>query len=891
MGAKPTSAPDPALRLKSTPPRTAKWLIAREQISLTRPEFGDTPVLCVIAQSGFGKTSLLSQWRREWLARGTVVAWLTLDQNDDVARFSTGLATAMDMASGRRVFARIGRRPLVTGGGVERVTEWLAEVADLGAECALILDEIDCLPVATVQQSLRYLLSHLPANLQVALASRTRLELPVADLVAHGLLKRIGPDSLRFTLAETIAVLQTRFGANLDADACARLHDLTEGWPLGLQLAIATIEKGSNPREMLDSVSARAGDIRRYFVESLMARLSAPARDFLTRIAVVDRVHPSLCRALTGHANASGLLEELRATTPIFMEDNESEWSNINPLAREFLLECCEQLPTSERKSLHATAAEWFAAHGRYEEAARHALQAGQTESAWELVERGLFDLFSSGHAARVLEWVDRLPPSEIEKRPRLLLTVGWLRATSPRHAEAAPLAQRALESPRLEPSDQLLAMLMLSAALFHADAIDEARAIAEKWRAQLADDASKSYHRGANQLALLALYDGNPAAARMILQRGMLASPGFVIDYAGGVRAVVEGLSHLWEGQVVLAERVLSEAHSRAQSLAGRRGAVTAIIAGSLALALFEQNETDRAAALVANHLDVVEQIAMPDALIASYVVSARLAAHRGEERRAHSLLEALHTIGEMRRIPRLSVVALAEMIRIHAREDRAETTAALLARLEDVSAMFPLADRGTLGGLLQLHVAMATAHAAVACRCWDRLEQALEHANRLATRMRRGREAIEIKLLQALRLRSTGESGEAAMTEALSLVEAYGLKRIVSDTHPTLEEWAGELGSGKYAVVASKAQPPYNTDMTRAATRVSPSALLTTREQEVLGLLARRLSNKQIAAALDIGDATIKWHLKNLFAKLGAVTREHAVQRARMLGILAGM
>jgi LuxR family maltose regulon positive regulatory protein len=74
-------------------------------------------------------------------------------------------------------------------------------------------------------------------------------------------------------------------------------------------------------------------------------------------------------------------------------------------------------------------------------------------------------------------------------------------------------------------------------------------------------------------------------------------------------------------------------------------------------------------------------------------------------------------------------------------------------------------------------------------------------------------------------------------------------------------------------------------------ATPRVSPSALLTVKEREVLQLLARRLSNKQIAAALDVGDATVKWHLKNVFAKLSAGTREHALQRARMLGILEGI
>jgi len=38
-----------------------------------------------------------------------------------------------------------------------------------------------------------------------------------------------------------------------------------------------------------------------------------------------------------------------------------------------------------------------------------------------------------------------------------------------------------------------------------------------------------------------------------------------------------------------------------------------------------------------------------------------------------------------------------------------------------------------------------------------------------------------------------------------------------------------------------------------------------------------------------LDISDETVKWHLKNLFSKLSAGTRKHAVDRARLLGLIA--
>ena len=54
----------------------------------------------------------------------------------------------------------------------------------------------------------------------------------------------------------------------------------------------------------------------------------------------------------------------------------------------------------------------------------------------------------------------------------------------------------------------------------------------------------------------------------------------------------------------------------------------------------------------------------------------------------------------------------------------------------------------------------------------------------------------------------------------------------------------------------------------------RATPSMALTPKEREVLELLARNLSNKEIALAMQVGEETIKWHLKNLFGKLAAGT-----------------
>lgn len=93
------------IALKIAPPRIARDSLLRERLALGNNRFDGVPVLAIVAPAGFGKTSLLAQWRRESLARGAMVAWLTAGEADDPARFLQGLALSICAATLRPTFA------------------------------------------------------------------------------------------------------------------------------------------------------------------------------------------------------------------------------------------------------------------------------------------------------------------------------------------------------------------------------------------------------------------------------------------------------------------------------------------------------------------------------------------------------------------------------------------------------------------------------------------------------------------------------------------------------------------------------------------------------------------------------------------------------------------
>lgn len=873
------------LVLKVTPPRVQRHVVARGRLLSAGDALHDAAALMVRAPAGTGKTSLLAQWRLEQLGLGVPVAWVGAQAIDDPNRLAQSLALSLRIAMARPTFGRSvleDDRP----GNLAGMTALLAELAQSAASVVLIVDEVDRLPAAS-RAALAYLLRNAPLNVRIFMAARPDGQLDIDDLIAYGQCVEIGAAQLRFSLEETLQLVQARFGARVGHDTAARLHALTEGWPLGMQLAISIVARGADAGTAIAWLGAAGGALQGELVGLLLADMDAADRNFLVRVSVLELLHPALCRAVAGIDDAAARLTRLANDTPVFTATEGGDWLRMHALVRDALRQRFANLDEAEQVSAHAGAAQWLAAHNQPDEAARHALSAGQHQQAYALAERSLYEsLMRHGRLGAVLEWLAQLPAEELDRRPRLLLAVAWTLASSERHEEAARFVARILAQPGVDDALRCECALILGGAAVFADDPDRFVALHAPWTnaVPLTDPLLLRSH--ANRMAYCALLEGEPALARLREQQAARGDAGHGTDYIRRWSELVIGLSYVWEGQALLAEPCLRSAVDGAETQLGRRHRFSCNLAALLAATAWERNLPGDASALLADRLDVLEHSGLPESLMRAYLTASRMAVAEGAEHRALELLAALDAAGAARRLPRLRIASFVEQVRVHARRYRAQTCRELCDRIDQQMAD-PAAPQGPLwhrsADMLRN---VARAYEAIAAREWQGALAPLERADDGARALRQGGLRIELLGLRALALERCGQPSVALVREAIDLARALGLQRVFADAHPELGAWVESLAAGSDMPVAA-ASPV--TPVTPAPS-LAASAVLTPKEHEVLALLARNLSNKEIGRAMQAGETTIKWHVKNLFAKLDAGTRAQVVQRARILGLLGG-
>ncbi|WP_327749002.1 response regulator transcription factor [Streptomyces europaeiscabiei] len=135
-----------------------------------------------------------------------------------------------------------------------------------------------------------------------------------------------------------------------------------------------------------------------------------------------------------------------------------------------------------------------------------------------------------------------------------------------------------------------------------------------------------------------------------------------------------------------------------------------------------------------------------------------------------------------------------------------------------------------------------------------------------------------VDDYVVRSLRAGASGFLGKGSEPEELlnAIRVAAGGEALLSPT------------ATKGLIARFLAQPDDSTDGDGAAARSERLATLTSREREVLGLVAGGLSNDEIAERLEVSPLTVKTHVNRAMAKLGARDRAQLVVFAYESGLV---
>jgi LuxR family maltose regulon positive regulatory protein len=168
--------------------------------------------------------------------------------------------------------------------------------------------------------------------------------------------------------------------------------------------------------------------------------------------------------------------------------------------------------------------------------------------------------------------------------------------------------------------------------------------------------------------------------------------------------------------------------------------------------------------------------------------------------------------------------------------------------------------------------------------------LEAQLHHGGRLAR-------LITVYTLQALTHAALGQPEEARtfLAAAIGIAAPEGYLRRLLDEGPAVVPLLPAVRNHAPAFV-DQLQQAFHDQVLRAAPSPAGSAAaappvdipLTQQEQIILRMLADGFSYRAIAEQLVISVGTVRWHVHNLYGKLGVANRTQSINRARVLGLL---
>jgi LuxR family transcriptional regulator, maltose regulon positive regulatory protein len=639
----------------------------------TRPGWVDRPALAyelergaaarltlVSAPVGAGKSTLLAQWMATSYDRD--VAWLTLDRGDDSPvlfwTYAVSALRTVRPAFGEQMLRRLRAPGVIVE---DDVLPLLADAASALDGVTLVLDDFHTITDPGVHEGLLHLIERLPPSARVVIATQVDPPLPLERLRAEGELCEIR--DLGLSEDQTATVLRGILEVDLEQDDVRRVHEWTEGWAAGVQLAALSASGRADPLAFLRDLPANAQDVVDYVWDRVLAGQPPEVRRFLAQTSIFDRFTASLCAAVTERDDAEELLSELeRSNAFLITVDASSRWYRYHQVFRDVLARELGALAPSDVARLHRRASEWYAKEGFTVEAIEHAVVAGDVQYVADQLVRNWLTLYSEGRGYRILDWLDRLPPDVLASdRGLCLLAANMARSLGRRDEVERWLAVVEAEGP---PHAELpglgyttAAAVAINRSMLELGSGDAAGALAQARRAEAAEtDADGLGRVVASFFVGVVLFFADDESAEPVLD-GFLSDPR-TGDQHARVYAALAFLAYLAldRRDVERALRLAQEALERARAHGLDEYPQTSLVHGALGDALLASGELEGAEAHLEQAVTLARRGREGCDIALAQLTLARLRVRRRDYEAARDALAVARSALDVAGLPRIT-------------------------------------------------------------------------------------------------------------------------------------------------------------------------------------------------------------------------------------------
>ncbi|TDU31958.1 LuxR family maltose regulon positive regulatory protein [Panacagrimonas perspica] len=883
--------------------------------TLTREPRPPAKLTTLVAPTGYGKTVFASAVFAALKAQGVRSYWIALDDRDDsverlLSLLEAGLGDPQAQVHPTQALIR-GDEPMEN-----RVAHLLDAMAHLPDPSLILIDNLGYCTDETLGYLLDRLVFRTPSSVSFLFSSTSEVPMNLARAKLEGRLRDIRFAELSLHAQDVRDLFGAELCGQLGDGAVETILEQTEGWPAAVRLAQIILSSSERPLEALARFSGADEDLSGLLNRQALAGFAPEARRFLVEIGPLRSFCSDLCRHATGDEEAARHLGVL-LNRNVFMIplDRKRSWYRLHGLFREFLIEEGQRsLDAARRRQVLERAAEWCERNGLWEDAIDYALRAESADLASAMLERvAAMFVRDRGDLRRYIEWVEKLRGDGHEIGWEADFWYVWALVFHRRYDTARQqnerLARRIAQQQQAGRDATQLADLKRRVEVIricidtYTDRLADALELATRWMAARGADDPFNTATVACAHGISLCSEHRFVEARQAMRIAQAAIAQASSAYGMGWVSLLNAIVSVYEGDYAGVHNDLLASLSRSRATLGDSAAITGTIALAAAKCAVEMGLDDEARGLLSQGLRWTHTHGIVDTAAVGLDAAVKLWSGRDDDGISIAQLREIASGYAPRMGLMLSCMLVQRLVRLGRLED---------ARAEATQIGLPGAGserRAMVEGLDTARVREAWTAAEIDLLiAGGQLKQAevlIADETRLAKKEGRIARLTELALSEtAIALCShRPQSATKHLARAVSLAARRGILRpfrdrsdliagLVNDTKPQAWGFAHEEERRFFAQICRGLPIGHSGLLGQMDPSQGDKPLLetpTARELELLSLIEAGLSNQQLADRLSVSVATVKWHLYNLYTKLGVSSRSAALARAKSLNMLA--